>query len=1690
MHVIEKVNLNIKLKNENKAFEFRQNLQPKLESQIQELLEKILTDFDKSDQIYHIDALNISLDNIDYEMIEHDFMKILEQKIRNKLHDIFILQNYNILSYKDVTTNKDKKELANQLLPDSNINDLQLIEHFLTKSYLPWWGKALIDENKTIYNLIYQTSKEKPTEFNHLLKKVITNKYARKRLISHFSNNELKDIAIQLFPTLKNEIYYFSTQQYQTFERLFNSVLSPQKLKLNLWEQIFIKSFYHTAASTKKDSSFEKELFESVIIQSESPQVTKFYTNYIQFLQKNNLMESASNTENLIKKDTYFKAFKEFLETQKIEKETTKKIKELKSTSETPQKTYDDPIKFDKEGKLDIFYILKCFSDYLHSGAIENLLDNLNIKSSQEFFDLIIKNNELRQHISTILQLTIYSPTESSTFFTLIGHQNYARFLSYLTQKDEPFFNHIFNYYTQIITQNKIAKQSEITLFTQFILLKNTLLFYENPNFYTQLFLKSWTEIALNFNIDATKFQQIANSPLFNSLKNYTIEYKQITEKIQSKLQEADNNNAQFLNYFDKNSPTLDIYQKYLKISEEEIERFEEEKQFINKIDLILKEAFKQNDNKIHELFFDFWKNHVETKTIESYILQFVIDKDEKFANKISDIYVEKSPKEALNAIIKWLFDNQNKQSRRDFIQLILAKNNQQLINNFILKLYNQNIISVPDELITSIYNPNIKPIVIKIFNHIFSEENKKDRHYFIEYLTQKSDKKLIEYTKKEFSTLPPENTKPIIEKVLKKLHPRLTESLLLIFFEAQNKDLKNKLFKELFNEKQIIEIDKKLALQTSPNKTKTLIDYISRQKETTEKFYQFIVSKQNDIQIAILNQQVEKEPFKTIIYRFLNYKNTNLVQHFIHFLTDDKNSIQTVTELLEDENQKILNDYLSEYLSDNFKPEFSQEVLKNLLDDNERKKYQDKILDFFNELDKNTVKNYADYLRKKHQTEEFTSFISQIKIYDQETINIQEITNNKTIALFNQLLDKIKQKPTQISEKEQTEIQKAIENTTLESVKKLIDKIKQTPTQITEEELIEFHQKAKNQIIKSLKELNKKIKKTSTQISENAQEALQKAIKNQLKNIATPKSNPLHNYLWESLNQTEKLHFIQKNIKNKESKQTILQNLQNNQPIFSEIIVEIPQAPDLLFNKIIQQNDYNFIIRFIKTLLKNKDTKTISNFIEYLKNTQKENTKNLIINELFNLSDKITKSWLQTNYSADIIESKISSIVNTKNDKEFFIKYYHFLQKNKTKQEIDDLLVFLTTTFPVSISNYIKNIVPKKSETQFQASIEFLSTTENNIITEKVWNIANNEQKTILLKHLSLNQLKKTDYKKLYIKNIGIFNLLKTRPFNSRLIIKEILQSKQDTNEFAENIGHKTIKPLADLYFSNSGQVIEKIQLLIDSISDAGIFSKYSLAASKTRAEFIFYLLDADKKIQIRPEDLFDKFKQFTRLKYSFYYDQILKNSYNSKTLKQLGLSKPHADLQLKSKEAQRINQTEQLSRNYTALPDDDAIFISNSGLIILTPYLKPLFTHLELLNEKGNFKNEETLQKAIFMLQYAVEKHTQVPEYELALNKILCGATIDYPLDDFQGLSDKEKQDIENLLVAVSKHWTALKGMGADSIRVMFLKRDGKFKSGDRGWDLKVERKDYDLLVERLPWTISMIKTPWMNRMLYTEW
>ncbi|SFQ46323.1 contractile injection system tape measure protein [Parafilimonas terrae] len=166
-----------------------------------------------------------------------------------------------------------------------------------------------------------------------------------------------------------------------------------------------------------------------------------------------------------------------------------------------------------------------------------------------------------------------------------------------------------------------------------------------------------------------------------------------------------------------------------------------------------------------------------------------------------------------------------------------------------------------------------------------------------------------------------------------------------------------------------------------------------------------------------------------------------------------------------------------------------------------------------------------------------------------------------------------------------------------------------------------------------------------------------------------------------------------------------------------------------------------------------------------------------------------------------------------------------------------------------------------------------------------------------------------------------------------------------------------------------------------------------------------------------------------------------------------------------------------------------EDALFVDNCGVILLHPFLLSYFESLQLI-EKKKFVSDEAQKRAIILLYYLCTGLTEVAEFNLVLQKILCGFDMEETLPSGIILSQQEIDESKELLQSVINYWPPVKNTSVEGLQQTFLQRKGKLVTTDTGWQLTVEQKTVDVLLNKLPWGFSTVKLPWMKGFLNVEW
>ncbi len=188
-----------------------------------------------------------------------------------------------------------------------------------------------------------------------------------------------------------------------------------------------------------------------------------------------------------------------------------------------------------------------------------------------------------------------------------------------------------------------------------------------------------------------------------------------------------------------------------------------------------------------------------------------------------------------------------------------------------------------------------------------------------------------------------------------------------------------------------------------------------------------------------------------------------------------------------------------------------------------------------------------------------------------------------------------------------------------------------------------------------------------------------------------------------------------------------------------------------------------------------------------------------------------------------------------------------------------------------------------------------------------------------------------------------------------------------------------------------------------------------------------------------------------------------------------------------------ERESRVERKLWDKAAEEDGLRIAISNAGLVLAAPFLPTFFERLGLLDdgpEGKKWRSQDARDRGIHLLQYLVESRCDRPEPFLALNKLLCGQPLGFPVSASIEPTDEELATCDSLLKAILANWPMLRDSSVAALRETFLQREGCIVRIEAGWRVDVERKVLDVLVDSIPWGFSMIFHPWMDEPVSVAW
>jgi hypothetical protein len=170
------------------------------------------------------------------------------------------------------------------------------------------------------------------------------------------------------------------------------------------------------------------------------------------------------------------------------------------------------------------------------------------------------------------------------------------------------------------------------------------------------------------------------------------------------------------------------------------------------------------------------------------------------------------------------------------------------------------------------------------------------------------------------------------------------------------------------------------------------------------------------------------------------------------------------------------------------------------------------------------------------------------------------------------------------------------------------------------------------------------------------------------------------------------------------------------------------------------------------------------------------------------------------------------------------------------------------------------------------------------------------------------------------------------------------------------------------------------------------------------------------------------------------------------------------------------------------------DPLYIDNAGLVLAAPFLPHLFATLDLLERdergKARLRSGKVASRAVHLLQYLVDARTASPEPALALNKVLCGLPVEFPVEREVATTEHDLEACDALLRSLLAQWTVVSDTSVAGLRETFLQRQGRLERTSDAWKLRLQRTTVDVLVDEVPWSISVIFHDWMAEPVHVSW
>ena len=175
--------------------------------------------------------------------------------------------------------------------------------------------------------------------------------------------------------------------------------------------------------------------------------------------------------------------------------------------------------------------------------------------------------------------------------------------------------------------------------------------------------------------------------------------------------------------------------------------------------------------------------------------------------------------------------------------------------------------------------------------------------------------------------------------------------------------------------------------------------------------------------------------------------------------------------------------------------------------------------------------------------------------------------------------------------------------------------------------------------------------------------------------------------------------------------------------------------------------------------------------------------------------------------------------------------------------------------------------------------------------------------------------------------------------------------------------------------------------------------------------------------------------------------------------------------------------------SNSEIVLEINKRIVVTDSGLVLIHPFFRMIFSRLGLLTDDDDFISMKERIHAAKLLKFLVTGEQRMNDASLVLEKVICDIPLNYHISKDFCPTPHEQEEVDNLLKAVISYWDPFHGTTIRTLREAFMQRKGIIGFEGQNWILRVEGKSIDILLDSMPWEFQYIITKW-SKPIIVDW